>query len=198
MVYADGCTISLPANSLLAIGGSDQCQTGQAVAHAVGGFQDPRIGQAGPLKSSRKPTATIRQISGTGTVDQLRAVRGMRLYKSNKITAGANSRIVVRYSNNCEDVVEAGKSLVIRNQPSCKPRRIQPDESTYTVQETEVESVTGGGPTTGATASVGAATSASTSTASLLVPAAILTSIGGVIALSTDHNNSPPAPASPE
>ena len=118
VMYADGCSVALPENSLLAISGPDQCGTGQAVAHTTGSFQNTRIGQAGPIKP-RNPVATVRQVKGTGLVNRSRAVRGMNLYQNYKVTARANSQIVVRYSNDCEVVVEARKSLVIGKAPDC-------------------------------------------------------------------------------
>ena len=47
VVYTDGCTVTLPEKSLLAVGGPSQCKNGRAVAHTTGSFQNARIGQAG-------------------------------------------------------------------------------------------------------------------------------------------------------
>ena len=52
IAYPDGCVVALPENSLLAIKGTDQCRLGQARVRATGGFQNARIGQAGPIASN--------------------------------------------------------------------------------------------------------------------------------------------------
>ncbi|WP_295392324.1 hypothetical protein [uncultured Thiodictyon sp.] len=46
VVYPDGCAVALPENSLLTIGGADQCRTAQAVVRTTAGFQDKAIGQS--------------------------------------------------------------------------------------------------------------------------------------------------------
>jgi len=46
VVYANGCTVAIPANSVLAIGGADQCRAGQALVRSTAGFQSKAIGQA--------------------------------------------------------------------------------------------------------------------------------------------------------
>ncbi len=120
IVYPDGCTVALQENSVLTISGPDQCKTGQAVVHRVGGFQNARIGQAGPV-TSKNAVAAVRQVKGTGQVDQAPATPGMNLSKGNRVTAGVDSQIVVRYADGCEVVVEAGKSLLIGDQPVCTP-----------------------------------------------------------------------------
>jgi hypothetical protein len=112
IVYTDGCMVALPENSLLAIQGADQCRLSQAQVRATGGFQKARIGQAGPI-ASNEATAEIRQVEGSGVVGQSRAAPGMRLFKGNKVTAGSDSQVVIRYSNGCEVTVEANQSLVI-------------------------------------------------------------------------------------
>jgi hypothetical protein len=48
VVYGDGCRVALPQNSMLAIGGADQCRSGQAVVRTTAGFQDKAIGQTVP------------------------------------------------------------------------------------------------------------------------------------------------------
>ncbi|MGB5063628.1 MAG: hypothetical protein WBQ37_07685, partial [Candidatus Competibacter sp.] len=52
VVYPDGCTVAVPENSLLAVGTPEQCRQGQARVRTIDGFQDTRIGQAGPLPAS--------------------------------------------------------------------------------------------------------------------------------------------------
>jgi len=48
LVYANGCTVDLPENSMLAVGGADQCSTGQAQVRTTEGFQAKAIGQTLP------------------------------------------------------------------------------------------------------------------------------------------------------
>jgi hypothetical protein len=112
IAYPDGCVVALPENSLLAVKGADQCRLGLAQVRATGGFQDTRIGQAGPI-ASNAATAEIRKIEGSGVVGQSKAAPGMRLFKGNKVTAGSDSQVMIRYSNGCEVTVEASQSLVI-------------------------------------------------------------------------------------
>lgn len=118
VIYPDGCAVALPENSLLTIGNPNQCKAGQAAIHTVGGFQNAPIGQAGSV-TSRNSVATVREVKGTGQVDQASAKQGMSLYKGNRVTAGADGQVVVRYSDGCEVVVESGKSMVIDQQPVC-------------------------------------------------------------------------------
>ena len=112
IAYPEGCVVALPENSLLAVKGVDQCRLGQAQVRATGGFQNARIGQAGPL-ASNEATAEIRQMKGSGVVGQSKAAPGMRLFKGNKVAAGSDSQVVIRYSNGCEVTVQANQSLVI-------------------------------------------------------------------------------------
>lgn len=44
VVYANGCIVSLPENSLLAIGGQEQCRAGQAKVYSTTGFQEKAVG----------------------------------------------------------------------------------------------------------------------------------------------------------
>ena len=138
IVYPDGCTVALQENSVLTVSGPNQCKAGQAVVHRVGGFQNARIGQAGPV-TSKNSVATVQQVKGTGQVDQAGATQGMNLSKGNRVTANVNSQIVVRYADGCEVVVEAGKTLLIDDLPVCTPGLV----------------VGGGGVVVGASAAVG-------------------------------------------
>ncbi len=52
VVYPDGCAVAVPENGLLAVGGAEQCRKGQARVRTIDGFQDTRIGQAGPLPAA--------------------------------------------------------------------------------------------------------------------------------------------------
>jgi hypothetical protein len=45
VVYVNGCTVALPANSVLTIGGADQCRAGRALVRTTAGFQSKAIGQ---------------------------------------------------------------------------------------------------------------------------------------------------------
>lgn len=66
VIYPDGCAVSLPENSALAVGKPDQCKAGQATIYTVGGFQNARIGQAGPVNSG-EAVATVGEIKGGST-----------------------------------------------------------------------------------------------------------------------------------
>ena len=149
VVYADGCSVALAENSLLAISGPDQCKTGQAVAHTTDGFQNTPIGQAGPTK--RNAVATVRQIQGTGVVNKSKAKRGMSLFRNYRVKAGPNSQVVVKFSNGCEAVVEAGKTLLIDRAPECQVEKMG-EEATAA---TGAEATTGAG-AAGAAGAVGA------------------------------------------
>ncbi len=52
VVYPDGCAVAVPENGLLAIGEPGQCRQSQARVRTIDGFQDTRIGQAGPLPAA--------------------------------------------------------------------------------------------------------------------------------------------------
>ena len=119
IAYPDGCVVALPENSLLAVKGADQCRLSQAQVRATGGFQNARIGQAGPI-ASNEATAEIRQLEGSGVVGQSKAAPGMPLFKGNKVTAGSDSQVVIRYSNGCEATIEANQSLEIGDPPICE------------------------------------------------------------------------------
>lgn len=45
VVYPDGCSVNLPENSLLIIGGAEQCRANQAMVRATAGFSQKSIGQ---------------------------------------------------------------------------------------------------------------------------------------------------------
>ena len=45
VAYIGGCTVALPENSLLAVGGAGQCKAGLATVRATGGFKNAHIGQ---------------------------------------------------------------------------------------------------------------------------------------------------------
>jgi hypothetical protein len=152
VVYADGCSVALAENSLLAISGPDQCKTGQAVAHTTGGFQNTPIGQAGPTRS-RSAVATVRQVQGTGLVNRSRARQGMSLFRNYRVKAGPNSQVVVKFSNGCEAVVEAGKTLLIDRAPECQVEKMG-EEATAA---TGAEATTGAGAAGAAGAGAGAA-----------------------------------------
>ena len=70
IVYTDGCTVALPENSMLTIGGADQCRTAQAVVRTTAGFQDKAIGQTVRTGVSAK-VATILDNFATYDAQQL-------------------------------------------------------------------------------------------------------------------------------
>jgi hypothetical protein len=45
VLYANGCMVALPANSILTIEGADQCRAGRALVRTTAGFQGKAIGQ---------------------------------------------------------------------------------------------------------------------------------------------------------
>ncbi|HPE72180.1 MAG TPA: hypothetical protein PK018_08430 [Candidatus Competibacter sp.] len=51
VVYSNGCTVAVPENSLLVIEGPQQCRLDRVRVRTIDGFQDTRIGQAGPLST---------------------------------------------------------------------------------------------------------------------------------------------------
>ena len=52
VVYSDGCAVAVPENSLLVVEGPRQCRQGRVSVRTIDGFQDTRIGQAGPLPAA--------------------------------------------------------------------------------------------------------------------------------------------------
>lgn len=120
VMYADGCKVVLPENSLLVLGGPKQCKAGLAQVRTIDSFQNARIGQGGPV-SDEKKVANIGDVKGAGgSVGQTPVSPGMPLYKGNRVTAQANSTIVIKYANGCEATVEANQSLEIGDPPVCE------------------------------------------------------------------------------
>lgn len=201
VVYEGGCSVTLANNSLLAIGEPSQCEAGQTVTYATGGFEDTPIGQTRSAKS-KKAVALVRRVQGTGKVNRSRAVAGMRLYRGSKVTAGAKSQIVVRYANNCEVVVQARRSLVVSKAPDCRSRRRTREDSSTTITEsmevpeapTSTTSTAGAAGEAGVAGAAGEAGEASaaglTGSASYLVPAGVaIAVIAGAVALSNDDDD---------
>ena len=123
------------------------------------------------------------------------AVAGKRLYQSNKVTAGAKSQVVVRYSNNCEVVVEARKSLVIGKAPDCRQSRRKPHENSMDTTIPESAEVTESTASTAGTAGTAGA-AGMVGTTSFIIPGVILAGFGGAIAIS--HNDHEDREASPK
>ncbi len=116
VVYADGCKVVLPENSLLVLGGPKQCEAGLARIRTIGSFQNARIGQA------PEPVAKI--VEGAGSVGGSPALVNTPLYKDNVVKAGASGKVVIRYSNGCEATVEPNQSLKIGDPPVCEAAAI--------------------------------------------------------------------------
>ena len=67
VVYPDGCAVAVTENSLLAVGGPRQCREGKGRVRTIDGFQDTRIGQAGPLPAAATSPAPARPASARPT-----------------------------------------------------------------------------------------------------------------------------------
>lgn len=194
VAYVDGCSVALAENSLLVIGGPDQCETGGAVAHTTSGFQNTPIGQAGPTK--RNAVATVRQIQGTGTVNRSSARQGMSLFRNYRVKAGPSSKIVVKFSNGCEAVVEAGKTLLIDRAPECQPGRMGQESTAATGAEaTTGAGAVGAGAAGAAGAGAAGAGAAGVSVGALVVGGALGASLIGAIA---NDNNAVTPQATPD
>ena len=187
VIYPDGCAVSLPENSALAVGKPDQCKAGQATIYTVGGFQNARIGQAGPV-NSKEAVATVGEIKGNGLVNKTGATPGMSLYKGNQVTAGADSRIVVRYLNGCEVVVESGKKMVVNEQPVCTPDLMVGGGGVV------VGSTAAGGTATGVGAGVAGATIGGISTGMVVGGLALASAVALGVSSSNDSDNPPASP----
>jgi hypothetical protein len=187
VIYPDGCAVSLPENSALAVGKPDQCKAGQATIYTVGGFQNARIGQAGPVNSG-EAVATVGEIKGNGLVNKTGATPGMSLYKGNQVTAGADSRIVVRYLNGCEVVVESGKKMVVNEQPVCTPDLMVGGGGVV------VGSTAAGGTATGVGAGVAGATIGGISTGMVVGGLALASAVALGVSSSNDSDNPPASP----
>ena len=111
IAYPDGCVVTLPENSLLAVKGPDQCRLGQAGVRATGGFQNARIGQAGPLPSGEADgaIADLKRPQGSVLVDRGTAerpgVHNMNVRRDDQIVTGKESKVTVVFRG-CE--VEVG------------------------------------------------------------------------------------------
>ncbi|WP_295577858.1 hypothetical protein [uncultured Lamprocystis sp.] len=82
VVYANGCTVALPANSVLTIEGADQCRAGRALVRTTAGFQGKAIGQTlDPAVSSLvgqfnmlNPEPLVTAYNGLNAAQQLQLV----------------------------------------------------------------------------------------------------------------------------
>ncbi|MDS4021023.1 MAG: hypothetical protein RKR03_11055 [Candidatus Competibacter sp.] len=123
VVYPDGCAVAVPEGSLLAVKGPEQCRTGQARIRAVEGFQNPRIGQAGPLPgqggtSGDGPKAVLKQLRGNVAVGQTRgtmpAEPDMTVFADNRIIVkGADSRVTLVFDDRCSVTLEGEQNVLI-------------------------------------------------------------------------------------
>lgn len=123
VVYPDGCAVEVPGGSLLAVRGPEQCRTGQARIRAVEGFQNPRIGQAGPLPArgstgSEGPKAVLNQPRGNVAVGQnggtMPAEPNMTVFADNRIIVkGADSRVTLIFDDRCSVTLEGEQNVLI-------------------------------------------------------------------------------------
>ncbi|MEH6873410.1 MAG: hypothetical protein V7849_03225 [Candidatus Competibacter sp.] len=138
VVYPDGCAIEVPGGSLLAVRGPEQCRTGQARIRAVEGFQNPRIGQAGPLPGrggggglgSAGPApdqggtgsgdlkAVLKQPRGNVSIGQgggtIPAKPDMTVFSDNRIIVrGADSRVTLVFGDRCSVTLEGEQNVLI-------------------------------------------------------------------------------------
>ena len=188
VAYSDGCVLALPENSLLAVKGANQCQRGQAQVRATSSFQSARIGQAG----STDEVAKIGKVEGAGFVGRSPAEPGMLLFKGNLVRAGANGKLVIKYSNGCETTVEANQSLEIGDPPNC--RAAGADDSGG-VAPIGVAGAGGGGAGAGVGVGVGAGVGAGLGTGGLIVAGAL--GAGVIAAAAKTGDDDPESPANP-
>lgn len=123
VVYPDGCAVAVPEGSLLAVKGPEQCRVGQARIRAVEGFQNPRIGQAGPLPgqggtSGDGPKAVLKQLRGNVAVGQtggtMPAEPDMTVFADNRIIVkGADSRVTLVFNDRCSVTLEGEQNVLI-------------------------------------------------------------------------------------
>ncbi|MFZ1325660.1 MAG: hypothetical protein WAT67_06500 [Candidatus Contendobacter sp.] len=101
IVFADGCIVAMPENSLLTVKGSNQCRLGQAQVRATGGFQNKRIGQGGSLSSADGAVANLlRPINDVSVVREGSERQGrpnMSLLKTDEIVTGDDSKATVNF-----------------------------------------------------------------------------------------------------
>ena len=64
VVFADGCAVNLPQNSMLSITGPGQCTAGKALAAKTEGFQHPAIGQSSRIPAWAWWTAGFAAVAG--------------------------------------------------------------------------------------------------------------------------------------
>ena len=114
VAYVDGCVVTLPENSLLAVKGSDQCRRGQAQIRATGGFQSARIGQAPPTSSSEteKPIADFKHPQGSVLVNEIPAQHNMDARRNDQIVTGEDSKVTVVFRG-CEVEVGPGAQVTV-------------------------------------------------------------------------------------
>lgn len=123
VVYPDGCTVAVPENSLLAIGAPEQCRQGRARVRTIDGFQDTRIGQAGPLPASGSSggdrwDARLEQPKGSTFVEEngvrAPAKQNMGVENDTRLITQKNSEVTVVFKG-CEVEVGPGESVKVED-----------------------------------------------------------------------------------
>ena len=99
VVYSDGCTVAVPENSLLVVEGPLQCRQGRVSVRTIDGFQDTRIGQAGPLPATAGSTPTNSPAPGAGANEwaaRLERPKGNAFVEERGIRASAQQNMGVQ------------------------------------------------------------------------------------------------------
>lgn len=99
VVYSDGCAVAVPENSLLVVEGPRQCRQGRVRVRTIDGFQDTRIGQAGPLPATAGSTPTNSPPPGAGANEwaaRLEQPKGSAFVEERGIRASAQQNMGVQ------------------------------------------------------------------------------------------------------
>lgn len=108
VAYTDGCVVTLPANRLLAVKGSDQCRLGQAQVRATDSFQSTRIGQA----PSSSPIADFKNPKGSVSANEIPVRGNMDARRDDQIVTGEDSGVKVAFRS-CEVEVGPGEQVTV-------------------------------------------------------------------------------------
>lgn len=131
VVYPNGCAVAVPENSLLTVGEPEQCRQARARVRTIDGFQDTRIGQAGPLPaagsggipvrasaagSGKEWGARLEQPKGSMFVEESGALapgrQHMRVQSDNRLITEADSEVTVVFDG-CEIEVGPGERVTV-------------------------------------------------------------------------------------
>jgi hypothetical protein len=114
IAYAQGCVVTLPENSLLAVKGSEQCRLGQAQVRATGGFQNARIGQAPPAASGGTDgaIADLRRLQGSVLLNEAPAWNNQNAGREDQVVTEKESKVVVMFRA-CEVDMGPGEQATV-------------------------------------------------------------------------------------